>query len=347
MPLAGGFAITMEQAEDAIRYPLTWARCRRCGLVNVTPDIADATLYAQYRYAASSVPALVRHHADFAKHIIPHHGARARLLEIGCNDGVLLRHLPKSWDLVGVDPSDIARQAEDRTWALVNVPFTADIGRALGKFDAITSSNSLAHFTRLDSAIEGIAQALKPHGRAYIEVHDLDATLASGQWDTIYHEHKVEWSVDSLSVAFARYGLRMVSAVRLPLHGGLIRAEFVKASPSVTDPYPAPDFGPLQTAYNDRRGSDAYRVMSEGGAAYGAAGRASVYLNQIPELPLAFVVDGSPQRAGRYMPGTGLAIVPPDIFETHRPRRTLITAWNHAPDIMARHPDYHGWVSAW
>ena len=47
-------------------YPLTWARCVRCGLVNVDPDIPDETLFRHYRYSSSTVPALVRHHAQFA-----------------------------------------------------------------------------------------------------------------------------------------------------------------------------------------------------------------------------------------------------------------------------------------
>lgn len=82
-------------------------------------------------------------------------------------------------------------------------------------------------------------------------------------------------------------------------------------------------------------------------AAYGAAARATVYLNQMPGLPIDYVVDGSPLRAGRFVPGLGIPVLTPDVFDIDRPETTLITAWNHAADIRARHPDYEGWVSAW
>src|SRR5574341_2223116 len=88
MPLAGAFAQTKQAALDAERYPLRWRACRRCGLVNVEPDIPDDLIYRTYSYAASTVPALVRHHRDFAALLTKTYGSRLRLLEIGSNDGV-------------------------------------------------------------------------------------------------------------------------------------------------------------------------------------------------------------------------------------------------------------------
>jgi hypothetical protein len=39
--------------------------------------------------------------------------------------------------------------------------------------------------------------------------------------------------------------------------------------------------------------------------------------------------------------------MPPETFDSAPPETTLITAWNHAEDIKARHPGYEGWVTAW
>ena len=84
--------------------------------------------------------------------------------------------------------------------------------------------------------------------------------------------------------------------------------------------------------------------LPRGAAAYGAAARATVYLNQV-ETGVEYVVDGSPRRAGRFVPGVGIPIVPPEQFGN--PPACLITAWNHADDIKARHPEYDRWVTAW
>lgn len=113
MPLAGLFCDTQEEAENAPRFPLTWLYCRRCGLVQVGEDVADCDLFEKYHYASSSVPTLVRHFENYAAALAARYGESSpiQLLEIGCNDGVLLRKLPTSWKLTGVDPSDVARNA--------------------------------------------------------------------------------------------------------------------------------------------------------------------------------------------------------------------------------------------
>lgn len=103
------------------------------------------------------------------------------------------------------------------------------------------------------------------------------------------------------------------------------------------------DVRPLQRAYTDRRPPP---LMAHS-AAYGAAARASVYLNQMWPLPIDYVVDSSPLRAGRFVPGVGIPVLAPDVFDEDRPDTTLITAWNHASDIRAKHPGYDGWASAW
>ena len=348
MPLAGGFADTPAAARAAPVYPMEWYWCSACGLVNTAEDIPDDILYRHYRYASSDVPALVRHFDGLASFLKVRYGpSPIRLVEIGCNDGILLRRLPASWDLIGVDPSDIASQAEPKGYRLIGEPFSSDLAHAIGYADVVTSSNALAHFTAIGDAWDGIAD-LHPR-EVWIEVHDLDATLGSGQWDTVYHEHKVEWSVESLVRAGAVRGYEAIIVKRLPLHGGLLRVGFRRGSVTPAQPV-RPDFAYLAAVYAARFDSLAYLAVQGAprALAYGAAGRATVYLNQLPDLAVRAVVDGSPRRIGRFIPGRALEIVEPAAFDSMPPDVTIITAWNHAADIRARHPDYTGrWVTAW
>lgn len=336
MPLAGAFAKTREEALAAEKYPLTWEWCRTCGLVNAFPDVPDDLIFSDYSYRASDVPALVRHHREFAAWLTSRYGTGPLdYCEIGGNDGVLLRQLP-AWAKTNVDPSDVANV--DRDWELVNAPWHGGIGT----FDVITSSNAFAHLTDIGAALNDVRSSLKPAGEFVVEVHDLAATLLSCQWDTVYHEHRAEWSVASLMEAGALWGLQLIEWTNLPLHGGMIRAVFRKGTRQGRKPA-KPDFVSLQSAY-DRRKPPRIPPLS---VAYGAAGRATVYINQAQPAVTA-VVDGSPRRAGRFMPGVGLPIISPEDFDRLNPLGALITAWNHADDIKARHPDYKGqWVTAW
>src|SRR5438105_11161625 len=95
MPLAGLFCRTRDEAHAAPVFPLTWIRCGACGLVQVLEDVSDDILFQEYSYASSSVGGLVRHFEEYADFLAQRYGGSSAiaLLEIGCNDGVLLRRL--------------------------------------------------------------------------------------------------------------------------------------------------------------------------------------------------------------------------------------------------------------
>lgn len=330
MPLAGSFALTAQDAIDAERHPLEWRWCRRCGLVNVWPDIEPD--WQDYSYRASDVPALVRHHKEFARWLRDRFTPYLHI-EIGGNDGVLAKQLP--WSSVNVDPSD--------AWVGpgFNEPWTLALAQTMPKADLVTSSNAFAHFAAIGDGLEGVRHVLRSGGAFVMEVHDLEATLDSEQWDTVYHEHCVEWSEDSLRSVGAIHGLLLEAVWRLPLHGGLLRALF-RRSDHREPPNPVHHvFTGLQRAYDEAKAPS----LPAGSVAYGAAARATVYLDHVRPNVKA-VIDGSPRRAGRYVPGVGLPILPPERLGS--PPAVLITAWNHAEDIMARHTSYRGrWVATW
>jgi hypothetical protein len=187
-----------------------------------------------------------------------------------------------------------------------------------------------------------------------IEVHDLDATLRSGQWDTVYHEHKVEWSERSLALCLAGAGLQVCDVARTPMHGGALRVMAKATAKGETGVAPedaereAHGLAHLREAYEGRRESSLYRrlahLVEEGKTlcAYGASGRANVWLNQVPELPVAFIVDDAPLRNGRWIPHVAVPVVPATrLYETPT-AGCVITAWNYADDIRKQHTAYTG-----
>lgn len=364
MPLAGQFCRSQAEAYRARKFPLTWLYCRGCGLVQVGEDVAGDSLFDTYNYASSTVPGLVRHFESYAEFLVERFGAEnpVRLLEIGCNDGVLLNQLPDVWSLSGVDPSDVALKAakENTPYNLVSAPFSPRLVEEqhwIEEWDVITGSNCLAHISDLREVFRGVSMALKARGWFWIEVHDLAALLEGAQWDTIYHEHKVEWSVESLQTCVESLGFELSVVERVPLHGGVIRCGFQKVNSSETSvqkksELPA-ELQHLRTAYLNRRSVAAVQALLkeiESGrrvAAYGASGRANVYLNQLPELSFDFIVDESPLRMNRFIPAQGTPIVSVDRLIADPPECCLVTAWNYLEDITAKNRAYKGrWLSA-
>ena len=364
MPLAGQFCKRRDDALAAKRFPLTWVFCRHCGLVQVAEDVSGENLFETYNYASSTVGGLVRHFEGFSRFLQQQHSDSPDLsfLEIGCNDGVLLNRLPDNWNKLGVDPSDVASRAsaENEGYDLVSAPFTAELVRERGwveRWDVVSGSNCLAHISDLRDVFAGVYEALKLGGWFWIEVHDLDALLQGSQWDTIYHEHKVEWSGGSLKRCVELCGFRLNHEERTPLHGGALRFGFRKTGAPV-----ALEDGGLMVACGLAELADAYRNRGEvpavsellaakqAGAriaAYGAAGRANVYLNQMRPLAFEFIVDEAPLRMNHFIPSVGTPIVPPSQLIVDQPDYCLITAWNYRDDIIAKNPEYRGkWLTA-
>jgi hypothetical protein len=72
-------------------------------------------------------------------------------------------------------------------------------------------------------------------------------------------------------------------------------------------------------------------------AGYGAPAKATTLLNycSVNRDILDYVVDSTPAKQGRYVPGTGVPILAPDTTRTP-PDTYLLLAWNYLSEIVAR-----------
>jgi hypothetical protein len=76
--------------------------------------------------------------------------------------------------------------------------------------------------------------------------------------------------------------------------------------------------------------------------AYGAAGKATLWVNACRMTYLKAIVDASPLRAGRLMPGTHTRIIYPDELRKYPPDYIFVTAWNYADHIQTKENWYRG-----
>ena len=266
----------------------------------------------------------------------------------------------------GVDISrNITDLAREKNLDVVTGYFDDDtaetIKTRLGNVDVVTGSNGFAHNDQPEKILQAARRLLKPTGHLCLEVMYAADLLEMMQWDTLYHEHLTFYGLSSLSVLLNRYGFHVIAAERLPMHGGSLR---VVAGLDPQEP-PKPSIEEKREyersvrlnspdTWNDfgRRVDRKIKVVRETVGrlnstsriwGYGAAGKATLWVNACKMDYLGAMVDASPLRAGKLMPGTHTPIVSPEEMRAgDAPDYVFITAWNYADLIRGKEAWYDG-----
>jgi len=369
MPLAGGFLDGPQQFAEERRLAITLCACGTCGLLQIEETVDPDVLFRHYAFSTSTVGTLVTHFQNYARWLAEEIQPRA-VLEFGCNDGPLLTALR---DLgvraVGVDAAlnivDVARaKGLDVLPGYFSPPLVDDILSRFGKVDIVTGSNCFAHNPNPAAILDAARTVLSERGVFIVEVMSAADLLDKMQWDTLYHEHLAVYSLTSLSWLLERHGWTVVDVFHVPMHAGSLR---VVASPRL-DARPSSRVGDMLAAEASLGLSQVAtwvsfgrrveqhiamvgRVLSSVAGsgriwAYGASGRATMWMNAANMSYIEKVVDASPLRAGKLMPGLHTPIVFPDEMVQDPPDYCLITAWNYADEIRAKEGWYRGtWVT--
>jgi novobiocin biosynthesis protein NovU/D-mycarose 3-C-methyltransferase len=358
MPLAGGFLTRDELAYQAA-FPLRLARCADCTLMQILDVVPAAEIFTQYSYVSSTTRTLVEHFARMGHELVAAERAAGRLVvEFGCNDGVLLEPLREAGArVVGVDPSDVAlRAGREGGWPVVQTYFDEAAANRVkaehGVARIVTGNNVFAHVDDLHAIVRGVTALLEDEGVFVFEVQYQGDLLAMVQYDTVYHEHVCYHSLTALARLLAAHGLRIVDVKRIPIHAGSIRVTAArfgtarKATPIVAEMLEAEKSWRVEKfapRVESRRQSLRNLIgdLRRGGrrvAGYGAAGRSTILLNfcGLTADLVEYVVDMSPLRYGKYVPGVSIPIVPPEVFHENPPDYAIMTAWNYEPEIVRK-----------
>jgi 2-polyprenyl-3-methyl-5-hydroxy-6-metoxy-1,4-benzoquinol methylase len=151
--------------------------------------------------------------------------SNARVLDIGCNDGTLLKCYPQNFIKFGVDPSDVAQEITGDITAIQDIFPSEELTKVLQgeKFDIITS---IAMFYDLEDPVsfcKEIKKALAPGGLWVFEMSYMPSMLKMNSYDTICHEHLEYYSLAVLEYILKQADLKIVDAVLNDINGGSIR----------------------------------------------------------------------------------------------------------------------------
>lgn len=367
-PPANAYLASGDLDTPEIFAPLVVNACNACKLIQLRDVVDPEVLFSNYLYVSGTSPVFVAHFASYAETVVEKFSLKrdSFVIDVGSNDGVLLSHFKKlGMKILGIDPAkNIAAEATKNGIPTTAKFFTPETARSIaaehGKASIITANNVFAHTDNVESFVEAVKELLLPDGIFVFEAQYLKDLIEKNLFDMVYHEHLCYYHLTPLVPFFKRLGLRIFDVEQVPTHGGSIRV------------YVGWDDGPHRTSENITRmlseesalnTASTYRAFAEringigeklrallGGfrkakkrvVGYGAPAKATTlcYALGIDGETLEYIVDDSPLKQERYMPGTHILIKAPSFLYTDKPDVCLILAWNFADSIVKNHQQF-------
>lgn len=359
--------LTFDQLNKSeIYYPQKLFVCDQCLLVQIDEYKNSNEIFSEdYSYFSSFSNTWLMHAEAYVKTISSRLclSDSSSVLEIASNDGYLLQYFLKTnIPCIGIEPSvKTADVAEKKGIKTINEFFTEKLARSIleeyGPQNLIIGNNVYAHVPDIKDFTIGLKVLLNKEGTITLEFPHLLNLIALNQFDTIYHEHYSYLSLLTVEKIFESSGLRVYDVEELSTHGGSLRVYGCHrdnnnlVEKNTVSELREKEFSFGLSKLSSYKGfiNKVRKVRMELNkflqksllenkkvVAYGAAAKGNTLMNYCgirgTEL-INYIVDRSPHKQNKYMPGSHIPIVKESKLRESKPDYILILPWNLEKEI--------------
>ena len=365
-PPSNSFLTEEQLNEPETSYPLKLYVCEKCWLVQIDEYRKFDEIFSRdYIYFSSCSRSWLDHARQYADMITGRLGLNtaSQVVEIASNDGYLLQYFRKKRiPCLGIEPArSTAQVARAKGILVIEDFFGTSLAHELAcqgkKADLLIGNNVLAHVPDVNDFVQGIRLALKDNGVITMEFPHLMRLVEQNQFDTIYHEHFSYFSFLTVQKIFEAHDLVIFDVEELPTHGGSLRIyaghthDWAKAISTNTNRLLNMEVAAGMEQVDYYRGFQAKADQVKSGllsfliqqkqaqkkvAAYGAAAKGNTLLNYcgIRKDMILFVVDASPHKQGKFLPGSHIPVVREEEIRKVKPDYLIILPWNIQEEII-------------
>jgi SAM-dependent methyltransferase len=316
---------------------------------------------SKYTYFSSYSTSWLAHAKAYVEMMMNRFGFsdKSQVMEIASNDGYLLQYFQEyNVPVLGIEPAantaEVARKKGIETIVdFFGSQFAHDrlVDNNI-KADLIIGNNVLAHVPDINDFVKGLKIALQEDGVITMEFPHLLRLVEECQFDTIYHEHFSYLSLIAVKRIFECQNLELFDVEELPTHGGSLRI-FVKhdtdksknISSNVESLLNKEKKEGLHTMdyylnFQERVDSIKYAVWDfllqqkkakKTVIGYGAAAKGNTLLNYCgikgTDL-ISFVVDASPHKQNKFLPGSRIPVHELSSIEEFKPDVVIVFPWH-------------------
>lgn len=359
-PIANGF-LYKNQIKDEYFFNLGVAFDEETKLITQTQYVDPPLMFNdEYVYRGSMSKTMRDHFKSLSATLDP----KAKVLEIGSNDGVFLKHFDTD-KAISVEPcGNFAKETQELGYTTYNEFWTKELAdRILAKFgkqDVVFAANCICHIPDLDQTFKAVESLLSKDGVFIFEDPSLAEVINNNSYDQIYDEHPHIFSVIALDNLLKRNGLQITRVESLTVHGGSNRI-FAERMNKPVDPTVE-----KSKAYERILGLDKFetferfalrveqskndlvqlltRCREEGKTviSYGATSKSTTIFNycEIGTDLIKCITDTTPEKQGKLSPGMHIPVVSPEIIIDSNVDYAYLGAWNFIKEIKHKESEW-------
>ncbi|RZO49529.1 MAG: methyltransferase domain-containing protein [Candidatus Pelagibacterales bacterium] len=365
-PFSNSF-LKYKDLKNEKKFPLKVVLCKNCGLSQLSIIPNTKFIFSKYDYLSSSSKALSDHYEKLVKKLVKKYNVFSTntVLDIGCNDGILLNHYPTTFrNVVGVEPSDASRYIKQKRIKLIKSFFSYKTSKKYlqkyAKPKIITITNVLAQIDNLNEFAKGLSNITNNKSLIVIEFPYLTHMINKALFDLIYHEHLSYFSLTPLKFLFEKFDIKIVNFEKLNIgaSGPAIRL-FLAKKKSIYKPSKKvakqinfeKNWGVKKIKkYNFFRNETkekikkikeiVYSKYNKGFriGCYTASSKGNTLLNclNLKKKIILFASENNKKKIGKYTPGSHIKIISDESFNNKKIDYAILLSWNYKNFFLSK-----------
>ena len=344
-----------------IKIPMTLLLCRKCGLAQLRETVTPDLLYENYFYRSNVSNTMNRDLRNVVSDALSRVKVKKgdSVLDIGCNDGLMLTFFPDTLKRFGIDPAkNIDWSPLPKSIEIVNDYFPSKKleGR---KFKIITTTAMFYDLDDPNEAVLDLQKLLAIDGVLCIQVSYLYDTIRDMNFYDICHEHLEYYSLKTLIYLMSKNGMEVFDASTNAVNGGSIRIlvahkdakrprlgniDYILKKEEVLrldDPKTYTIFSKL-IDMSARRVREYIKKQKGLVIGLGASTKGNVLLQlcQIDKKLLPYISERNPFKVGLHTLGTDMLLISEEEARKKKPACIFVIPWNFKTEIVDREKAY-------
>jgi hypothetical protein len=356
--------------EEVTSGPLDIVWCTSCGLLQLKHSYSLDEMYGDnYGYRSGLNSSMVAHLKQKMRTLETMVKPKDSdlMIDIGSNDGTLLKACSGKYTKVGIDPTgEKFRKYYTKSINLIPDFFTASVFNDAYPNKKAKIITSIAMFYDLEDPkrfVKDVEECLAKDGVWHFEQSYMPSMLRTNAYDTVCHEHLEFYSFKVVKNLLENCNMRVVDVQMNSVNGGSFavtackkKAPYISNKPIINwmlkqerdmgleTPKPYRDFEERVFRHRSNLKELIENLVSDGKKiiGYGASTKGNVLLQfcglGVKHIP--YIAEVNKDKFGSFTPGTHIPIISEKKAKAMKPDYFLVLPWHFKYNILDREQDF-------